>query len=88
MIEQYVTSKNRAGRAAHQNNNKWKDKKMSKYHKNDKKVPSFLYVMVGMSIMFVIFRTMFWSEFNIEMDTLSIFVPAFTIGCLTVYWIM
>ena len=59
---------------------------MSKYRKDNKKIPAFLYVLIGVSIMFIVCRTMFWSELNIEMDIMSIFIPAYTLGCLSVYW--
>lgn len=55
--------------------------------RNAKKLPSIIYILIGVSIMFVIFRGIFLAEFGVEMDVLSIFIPGLTIGVLYGYWL-
>ena len=55
--------------------------------RNEKKLPRVVYVLIGVSIMFVIFRGIFLAEFGIEMDVLSIFIPGLTMGVLYGHWL-
>ena len=55
--------------------------------RNEKKLPNTVYILIGASIMFLIFRGIFIAEFGIEMDILSIFVPSLTLGVLYGHWI-
>lgn len=48
--------------------------------KKENKLPSGLWFLIGVSVMFIVFRYLFFAEFGFEMDILSTFIPAFTLG--------
>lgn len=54
--------------------------------KNEKKLPGMYYLCIGISIMLIVFRYLFWAEFSIEMDIFSCMFPGYTIGLLVGWW--
>lgn len=48
--------------------------------KKSEKLPGVVYLCIGVSIMLLVFRYIFWAEFSMEMDIFSMMFPGFTLG--------
>lgn len=44
------------------------------------------YLAIGISIMLVVFRYLFWSELSLEMDIFSCMFPGYTLGYIIGWW--
>jgi hypothetical protein len=54
--------------------------------RNEKQLPGMAYLAIGISIMLVVFRYLFWSELSLEMDIFSCMFPGYTLGYIIGWW--